>query len=209
MTEIILASQSPRRREILTKMGVADFQVIPSDYDEVLDETRPAQEVAKELALGKARFVAEQYPHAVVIGSDTIVGYGDGKQLEKPKNIDDAREMLLALSKGESFVTSGVAIIKYDEGVELVDEDTTQVIFKSDSPEVQTAREIYLQSGDWADKAGGYGIQSGAAPLIEAIEGDYDTIKGFPSRLLVQMLGELGIKANPVLEDLPEGVRSI
>lgn len=203
MTEIILASQSPRRHKVLDEMGVENFQIIPSEYDEVLDESRNAQEVAKELALGKALWVAKRHPHAFVIGSDTIVGVGDGRQLEKPRDIDEAREMLTALSSGESFVTTGVAVVKYDEGIELVDEDTTHVYFKADNPEVAKAREVYLHSEDWKDKAGGYGIQSGAAPLIEKIRGDYDTVVGLPSRLLAEILGKLGIKASPVTEAAP------
>lgn len=203
MTEIILASQSPRRRDILTRMGVGEFAVVPSQYHEVLDESRDAQEVAMELALGKARDVAERYPHAIVIGSDSIVGVGQGRQLEKPRDIDDAREMLTALSREENFVTTGVAIIKQDEGIELVDQDTTRVFFRPDSPEVARLREAYLQSGDWHDKAGGYGIQSGAAPLIEKIAGDYDTVVGFPSRLVANMLGSLGIAATPIVEGSP------
>jgi septum formation protein len=189
-------------------MGIGNFQTIPSEYDEILDESRDAQEVAKELALGKALWVAQRHPNALVIGSDTIVGVGDGRQLEKPNDIDEAREMLTALSSGESFVTTGVALVRYADGLEMVDEDTTYVYFKPDSPKVAKAREAYLESEDWRDKAGGYGIQSGAAPLIEMIKGDYDTVVGLPSKLLTEMLGKMGIKATPVLEEAPTAQES-
>jgi septum formation protein len=174
-----------------------------SEYDEVLDESRDAQAVAKELALGKALWVAQHYPHALVIGSDTIVGFGDGRQLEKPKSVGEAREMLTALSSGESFVTTGVAVVKYNEDIKLVDEDTTYVYFRPDSSEIAEVREVYLASEDWRDKAGGYGIQSGAAPLIEGIKGDYDTVVGLPSKLLTAMLGRVGVRSTPVIKAPP------
>lgn len=201
MPEIILASQSPRRRQLLTDMGV-EFRAVPSSYDEKLDESRNAREVAKELALGKALDVARQYPDAYVIGSDTIVAI-NGRQMEKPKDVDEAREMLIALSEGESSVSTGIVVVNLAEGIELVDEDTTRVFFKPDSPEVTQAREKYLASNDWEDKAGAYGIQSGAAPLIERIKGDYDTVVGMPTRLLSQMLGNVGITAAVVTEPAP------
>lgn len=203
MTELILASLSPRRHELLAAMGVGSFKTIPSGYEEKLDESRAAQEVAKELALGKARWVAQRHPGALVIGSDTIVGFGDGRQLEKPKDIQEAREMLLALSGARNFVTTGIALVGLDQGIETVAEATTYVYFKPNTAEVEAAREVYLRSGDWQDKAGGYGIQSGAAPLIEKIQGDYDTVVGLPTRVLAHMLGGLGIVANPVIEIAP------
>jgi septum formation protein len=191
MTQIILASQSPRRVELLTKMGVP-FIAIPSSYEERLDESRSAEEVAMELALGKANDVSKQHPEAFVIGSDTVVALG-GRQMEKPKDIADAREMLTALAGHESTVSTGVAIVGAKEHIQQVNVATTKVYFKPDSPEVSRLREDYLASGDWKDKAGGYGIQSGAATLIERIDGDYDTIVGLPAKLLAEMLTSLGI----------------
>lgn len=192
MSQIILASQSPRRVELLTKMGVT-FTAIPSNYEEQLDESRSAEEVATELALGKANDVARQYPSAFVIGSDTVVAL-DGRQMEKPRDIADAREMLTALAGHESIVSTGVAIVKAEEQIERVKVSTTKVYFKPDSEEVSRLREEYLASGDWKDKAGGYGIQSGAAILVERIDGDYDTIVGLPTELLAEMLTSLGIR---------------
>jgi septum formation protein len=193
VNKIILASQSPRRKQLLSEMGV-EFESIPSAYDEKLDESRDASEVAKELALGKALAVAHQYPTAYVIGSDTIVAK-DGRQMEKPRDIDNAKEMLIALSSGESSVCTGIAVVNISLGIEIVDVDTTHVFFKPDSKEVAALRDIYLQSMDWKDKAGGYGIQSGAGPLIERIVGDYDTVVGLPTRLLAVILAGIGITA--------------
>lgn len=193
MSKIILASKSPRRVELLGGMGY-EFDVVPSEYDERLDESRHVEEVAQELALGKALDVARRFPAAYVIGSDTIVAV-DGRQMEKPVDIGDAREMLLALAGRASTVSTGVTVVYLDGGVQAVRVATTRVYFKDDSSEVEKLREEYLASGDWKDKAGGYGIQSGAGVLIERIDGDYDTIVGLPTGVLGEMLDELGLRA--------------
>lgn len=186
MKKIILASKSPRRIDLLSKMGIK-FEAVPSNYEESLNENLPAEEVAKELALGKAKDVAASYPNAFIIGSDTVVAI-NSRQMEKPKDLDEAREMLTALAGRESTVCTGVAIISIERGIEIVDVDTTKVYFKSDSLEVTKLREEYLASGDWKDKAGGYGIQSGADKLIDRIDGAYDTVVGLPTTLLSTML---------------------
>lgn len=201
MSEIILASQSPRRSKLLGEMGLT-FSVLPSHFDEHLDETRDAETVAKELAFGKAEDVARQNRDTYVIGSDTIVAV-NGRQMEKPGDIEEAREMLIALAGHESTVSTGVAIINYAQQVTMVEVDTTRVYFRPDSEEVTSLREIYLATGDWKDKAGAYGIQSGAAPLIEKITGDYDTVVGLPTRLLAEMLNRLGIEASVVTGQAP------
>lgn len=187
-----MASQSPRRRELLSKLGV-EFSVQPSNFDEQLDESRDAEIVAKELALGKAEDVAKENPDAYVIGSDTIVAV-NGRQMEKPLDIEDARNMLKALAGHESTVSTGLAIVNHSKNVQMVGVDTTRVYFKPEGDEVEKLREGYLSSGDWKDKAGGYGIQSGADVLIEKIDGDYDTIVGLPTHLVAQMLTGLGLK---------------
>ena len=201
MPEIILASQSPRRRDLLTRMGV-EFTAIPSDIPEPLDQTRDPRENAQELSLAKARHIAEQYPDAYVIGSDTIVAV-DGKQLAKAETIEEAREMLLDLGKHPSSVMTGIAVVNKSQGIELVGVEVSDVFFKPDSPEVSEAREVYLASNDWLDKAGAYGIQSGAAPLIDHIRGHYDTIVGLPTHTLTKFLNEVGISAQPVTEQAP------
>ena len=201
MSEIILASQSPRRRRLLAEMGVP-FVVQPSSYDEKLDESRPAEEVAIELSLGKALEVANQNPEATVIGSDTIVGV-NGRQMEKPRDIEEARSMLLALAGHESTVSTGIAVVNLDKGIQIVDVATTRVYFKPDSKEVAALREQYLATEDWRDKAGGYGIQSGAHVLMDRIEGDYDTVVGLPTRLLAEHLVNIGVDARVVVAESP------
>lgn len=198
---IILASKSPRRQDLLTRMGVT-FTVVPSRYDEQLDERRSPDDVAMELALGKALDVADTHPEAIVIGSDTVVAV-DGRQMEKPRDEDDAREMLTALSGRESTVSTGVALVQLANGIQTVRVSTAKVYFKQDSEAVARLREAYLATGDWHDKAAGYGIQSGAHTLIDRIDGDYTTIVGLPTELLGSMLADIGIDAHPVHDTPP------
>lgn len=190
MYRLILASQSPRRRELLTQMGVI-FEVIPSAFDEQLDDARSPEEVAIELAFGKAEEIARRYPEAVVIGSDTIVAV-NGRQLGKPESQDDALRMLRALSGTYNEVTTSAVIVHQARNVRLAGADTTRVYFK---PFDETAVNAYLASDDYKDKAGAYGIQSGAAPLIDHIAGRYDTVVGLPTHVLAELLQQVGIPA--------------
>ncbi|MBC7581825.1 septum formation protein Maf [Aeromicrobium sp.] len=191
MNRIILASQSPRRAELLSKLGV-NFETIPSNFEEHLDESKTPQAVAKELAFGKALDVARKNPDAYVIGSDTVVALGI-RQMEKPIDLNDAREMLTCLAGKDSIVTTGLAVVCIDKGIELLDEVTVHVFFKPNSDEIHELREAYLATGDWKDKAAGYGIQSGAGPLIDRIDGEYDAIVGLPTDLLRVMLSKLNL----------------
>jgi len=191
--KIILASKSPRRRELLAHMQV-DFEAITSNFAERLDDTRSPETVATELALGKALDVAEKYPDALVIGSDTIVTI-DGKQLEKARDQQEAHDMLKLLAGKTNLVSTGVAIVRKSDGLQITGVDTTRVMFK---PYDEAAVKTYLVTKDWADKAGGYGIQSGAAPLIKEISGHYDTVVGLPTTLLSMMLETAGVVAKPI-----------
>lgn len=174
-------------------MGV-QFEAIPSEFDEQLDSSRSPDTVAKELALGKAMDVAKRYPDSLVIGADTIVTI-DSEQLGKPVDSDDARTMLKKLSGKGHEVTTGIAIIRMRDGWQTLEADTTKVYFK---PYDQQAVERYIITGDPLDKAGGYGIQSGAAPIIEYIEGEYDTVIGLPTILLAELLRKVGVAADSV-----------
>ncbi|HKR81456.1 MAG TPA: Maf family protein [Candidatus Saccharimonadales bacterium] len=193
MKRIILASQSPRRKELLTAMDVP-FDVVPSRFDEQLDDSRTPEDVAKELGLGKALAVAEQYPDAIVVGSDTIVSLG-GKQLEKPVDAEEARATLHMLSGRMNVVTTSVAVVCKNQGVELVGAVSTKVFFK---PADANAIDYYVDTGDPLDKAGSYGIQSGAHVLVDHIEGDYDAVIGLPTKLLAEYLTILDVQAKPV-----------
>lgn len=199
---LILGSQSPRRKELLDKMGLAgQYAVIASDFDEQLNDARSTGEVAEELGYGKALWVAERNPGAWVIGSDTIVTI-EGKQLGKPNDINEARAMIKMLAGRSSTVTTSVALVRVDYGENkekvikhYIGHEVATVCFK---PYDELAINEYLATGDWHDKAGAYGIQSGAHTLIEYIEGNYDTIIGLPTRTLAEFLRNVGIKSSPV-----------
>ncbi len=195
---IILASSSPRRIELLGMMGVT-FEAMPSDFNEYLDESRPAEEVAIELALGKARTVAEHYPEAIVIGSDTIVSLGD-RQYGKPGDETEARLMLYEQVGHTTTVITSLAVLWQELGIILVDAPQAKVAFKRRNDKAIAA---YLATGDWHDKAAAWGIQSGAAPLIDHIEGEYSTIIGLPVTRLATILHQLGVPTQPVVLHCP------
>lgn len=192
MRKIILASTSPRRKELLSLMGVT-FEVVPSHYDEQLDDSRSVEEVAKELGYGKAHAVAEQYPNAIVIGSDTIVSLGS-VQLGKPQDRAHARDMIRMLAGKETKVSTSLAVLCQETGFEKVAVDVTTILLK---PFDAAAVDAYLDTGDYADKAGGFGVQSGFAPLTAYIDGAYDTLIGLPTALLASILHDLGIDSHP------------
>lgn len=202
MRQIILASGSPRRKDLLKQMGL-EFEVIPSDFDEQLDDDRSPEEVAKELGLGKALTVAKQYPEAIVIGSDTIVTV-NGKQLGKAADADEARAMLEMVCAGSNLITSSIAVVCLAENFEVVDAVNAKVYPKSfDAAKV----EAYIRTDDWRDKAAAYGVQSGASFLVDYIDGRYDTVLGFPTERLAEILQQLGISARPADPTPPPELR--
>lgn len=198
MRPLILASQSPRRQELLSLMGV-QFTVLPSDFVETLDDSRAPEEVAEELGLGKAMVIARRYPEAIVIGSDTIVTI-NGRQLAKAGSLDEARAMLRDVTLHPNQVTSSLAVVCLELNLQFVGSENAWVHFK---PFDAAAVETYLATGDYKDKAGAYGIQSGAAPLMERIEGNADAIVGLPTHLLAPQLQALGFSAQAVEYPLP------
>lgn len=190
---IILASGSPRRKDLLTRMGVV-FDIVPSSYDELLDSSRSPSEVAGELALGKARDVAERFPDALVIGADTIVTI-DGEQLGKPESPEHAKAMLERLAGRAHDVTTGLALVCAAKGIEQTHADTTKVFF---GPYNEAAVDAYIATGDPMDKAGAYGIQSVYGTLITHTEGDFDTVMGLNTTSLARLLTEQGVAAEPL-----------
>ncbi|AWN22966.1 septum formation protein Maf [Deinococcus irradiatisoli] len=183
--EVVLASGSPRRRELLTSLGVT-FRVQAADLDERSDQIHPA-EVARDLARQKARAVAQASPGAVVIASDTVVALGD-VQLAKPASTEENAAFIAQLSARAHHVYSGVAVISpQGEDAEVSE---TRVVFRALTPgEVQ----YYARSGEGLDKAGGYGIQGLGAALIERIEGEYSGVVGFPLSLVIKLLRKHGV----------------
>ena len=200
--QIILASGSPRRKDLMRLMGLT-YEVIPSDFDEHLDDSRSPEEVAKELGLGKALTVARKYPEAIVIGSDTVVSL-NGKQYGKAVDEADARQMLQELAGSCNIVSSSLAVVCLAEDVQIVDVSDAYVYFK---PLNNQAVEAYLKTGDWKDKAAAYGVQSGADVFVEHAEGRYDTILGLPTKRLAEILESFGISAHEAVVEPPETLR--
>jgi len=179
-------------------MGL-EFTTIPSNFDEYLDDTQPATQIAQELALGKAQEIAKLHPDALVIGSDVIVTVGN-RQLAKAADEAEARAMLELVISQPNRVTAGVAIVCLEDHIQEVGYEDTWVYFK---PYDKIRTEEYIRTGDWKDKAGAYGIQSGAAPLVDYIRGNADTVMGLPTNLVAHMLEKVGISAHPVDVVLP------
>lgn len=191
MKDIILASQSPRRRELLTQIGL-EFEVIPSTVEEVITSTNPVEAV-KELAQQKVRDVEQivrlqqkRIPE-LVIGADTIVVY-DGKMLGKPTDKEDAVRMLTMLQGKCHSVYTGVTLIT--EKKEIVFAEETMVDMYP-----MTEEEItwYVNTGEPMDKAGAYGIQGFCARFIEKIQGDYNNVVGLPVGRIYQELKKEGV----------------
>ena len=183
--QIVLASQSPRRREILAKMGY-DFRVIVADTDETLDADVTVEERVQMLALRKAEAVRSLCSDdCVIIGSDTMLEF-EGKALGKPTDENDAKRMLSSLSGKSHLVHTSVALLY--RGKSLVSSDKTVVNMR---PFTQQEIDYYVATGDPMDKAGSYGIQSKGGFLVSSIEGEMDTVVGFPSRLFVRLFEEI------------------
>lgn len=186
--KLILASGSPRRAELLERMGLT-FQVEPSNTEEILEPgLTPRQEVV-QLSLEKAKAVAALHSgeQVVVLSADTVVEL-DGKILGKPHSAEEAEEMLKELGGRTHRVLTGTTVIG-PEGV-LTHCQETEVCFRSISPE-----EIkwYVSTGEPMDKAGAYGIQGYAAMFVEGIRGDYYNVMGLPVCQVGLMLREAGI----------------
>ena len=173
MTDIILASASPRRSELMTLAGFR-FDVICADIDEIVPEKALPQEVVMSLALQKAQAVAKDHRKSAVVGSDTVVAL-DGKILGKPRSEKEAAEMLRSLSGRIHKVFTGVAIVCGEKVTSFFDE--TEVEFYP-----LTDQEIldYVATGEPMDKAGAYGIQGRGSVLVKRINGDYFNVMGLP-----------------------------
>ncbi len=188
MREIILASSSPRRAELLKRLGVS-FRVVPSLVEEApLDAAEPRQ-LALRRAGAKAGKVAEQYPQSLVLAADTVV-WLDGRVLGKPKSVPEAREMLQFLSGRQHLVFTGVALHVKASGLRQEDAVATRVQFRSLS---QGEIGEYLATGEPLGKAGGYGIQGYGALLVARIEGCFYNVVGLPLARLGEMLKSFGV----------------
>lgn len=181
----ILASASPRRRQLLAEAGYKFTSVIP-DIDE---STFPlagvtAGEYAKRLALAKAKSVAQKYPGCLVIGADTVVDF-NGQIIGKPGDAKEAEQITKKLFSAPHKVITAIAIIRFSDNTELVASDSTTVY-----PRKLTAEQIaeHIKSESWRDKAGAYAIQKSGDEFIERIEGSLTNVMGLPMELLQQLL---------------------
>ena len=170
---IILASKSPRRRELMESAGF-EFEIIPATKDEVIPSGLHNGEIAEAIASQKAFEIAEKHPADIVVGADTIVVCGN-EVMGKPKDGADAVRMLKKLSGQVHCVYTGVCIISPNHRVSFY--DTTEVEFYPISDDELSA---YIESGEPFDKAGAYGIQGSGAMLIKGIKGDYYNVMGLP-----------------------------
>jgi septum formation protein len=181
--KIILASASPRRRDLMRNAGL-DFEVCPSDGPEVFDDRLTVEKAVENLACQKARSVAEKHPGACVVGADTVVLL-DGKILGKPRDEADAARMLKLLSGKTHKVCTGVCIIK--NGKENAFTEETAVEFY---PLTDEEIDNYVASGEPMDKAGAYGIQGLGCVNIKGIQGDYFNVVGLPVARVVRTIRE-------------------
>ena len=185
--KIVLASQSPRRKELLGRMGL-EFVTQASKIDESAFDGLAARELVATLSREKAQWIARQLDgETLVIGADTVV-VRDGAALGKPKDAEDAVAMLLSLSGRDHQVCTGVTVCRGDRVLTQVEE--TQVTFR-DLTEAEVRQ--YVSTGEPMDKAGAYGIQGLGGLLVEGIRGDYSTVVGLPVCRLGQMLKDFGV----------------
>jgi septum formation protein len=189
MRRLILASSSPRRRELLTQIGL-DFHVLPAHIDETRRANEEPTAYVQRLALEKAEAIHALHPEAFVLGADTTVEI-DGYALEKPIDHADAQRMLRALSGRTHHVHTGIALLSpHGRRMHL---ETTAVTFSA-VPDAELQH--YLDSGEPYDKAGAYGIQGYAARWIPRIDGDYFNVMGLPLAATVRLLREVGYNAD-------------
>lgn len=187
--DIVLASNSPRRRELLERIGLTGFQVAGPNVDESVEEELPPAEIVERLSRRKAQAAAEKAGAAdLIIAADTVVAL-DGGVLGKPRDQADAFAMLSALSGREHLVYTGVTVLQGDRAV--TEHEETAVTFRTLEPD-----EIwgYISTGEPMDKAGAYGIQGVGALLVSGIRGDYCNVMGLPVFRLGRILAQFGVK---------------
>ena len=182
----ILASASPRRRELLQQID-ASFEVKVSSVEEVTGGNLAPAEIVVENAVRNAKAVAEAFPGYAVLGADTIV-FLDGRVYGKPKDGEEAKAMLRALAGREHEVATGIAWVH--AGEVFTDVETTRVFF---APLTEEAIDAYVKTGEPLDKAGAYAIQGRAAQFIESIEGSFSNVVGLPLYAVCRLAGKAGV----------------
>jgi len=181
----ILASASPRRKELLHEAGL-DFKTIVSDIDESQFSTKGVTSVRHTmiLSLEKAKNVAKKHPDQLVMGADTVVDH-DGMIIGKPEDAEHAEQITRMLFSQPHKVITGVALVRITDNTEIVESATTVVY-----PKKLTEEQIldHIKNGNWKGKAGAYGIQDTGDEFVERIEGSFTNVIGLPMELVKQML---------------------
>lgn len=175
MDDIILASSSPRRKEMLEKYNI-NFKVVGSELIEKIIYSEKPEQIVMSLAFQKAYEISKNNPDKIIIGADTIVVYED-LILGKPKDSEDALKMLKLLNGKSHYVISGISIIQLNKNLKIVDYEITQVKFRK--LEINKL-ESYVNTGEPLGKAGAYAIQDFGALLVEKIDGCYLNVIGLP-----------------------------
>ena len=195
--QLVLASSSPRRRELLALLGLS-FEVCPSAFHEHLTVGMSPLEQVRCFAREKARSVALVRPRALVLGCDTVIDL-EGQLLGKPAGLEDARAMLARLAGRSHHVHTAVALCARERNIESVEVATTEVRMKAD---LGQAYERYLASEESLGKAGAYAIQGLGGDLVERIAGDYTAVVGLPLKLVTHLLRSTGYPILVNIEDL-------
>jgi septum formation protein len=189
MKRIILASASPRREELLEKIGLK-FEVEPSNYAEDMRSELSPDELAKSISLEKAKVVASKHKNAIVIAADTFIVFR-GKIMGKPDTEAEAIKMLMTLRGKSHSVITGFTILDTEENKVLTKSVETIIHIKNLTPEEIDA---YVKSKEPLDKAGAYAIQGLGSVIVERIEGDYFNVMGLPLSALAEGLKEFGVR---------------
>ena len=191
--KLILASQSPRRRELLERMGLTEFEIRPAAGEESASPDLTPAQLVEALSRQKAREIAlSADAQDVIIAADTVVA-ADGRVLGKPHSPEEARQMLRFLSGRTHTVYTGVSVCRGDQM--LTQHEATDVVFR---PLTEAEIAAYVATGEPMDKAGAYGIQGRGCVLVEGIRGDYYNVMGLPVCRLWQMLQQI---APEIMED--------
>ena len=181
----ILASASPRRKQLLAEAGY-EFIVVPPDIDESAFQTEGIEpgKYAEQLALVKAKNAAEKYPNCLVIGADTVVDF-KGEIIGKPADAKEAEHITKKLFSAPHKVITGIALVRLSDNIELIQSDTTTIY-----PRKLTSQQIveHVESESWRDKAGAYAIKENGDEFIKRIDGSLTNVMGLPMELLEKLL---------------------
>jgi septum formation protein len=188
---LVLASRSPRRRELLVAAGAKDVKIAASDVEESSDASQGLAALVLNNARAKATDIAAQFPKSIVLGADTLV-WLDGAALGKPSDMGEARHMLDRLSGRVHEVCTGVHLVRLDPHLQVEFHETTHVRFR---PLDAAAIDAYLQRVDVLDKAGAYALQEHGDLIIESVEGSRSNVVGLPVERTLAALRRFSLQA--------------